>query len=127
MRAIKTDEQAILEATVRSALPIDRAETNPTQEERQQILDSLANTQVVRECECGTCPSITLALDTPTTGYSGVLSAETVDDSALVLVHIRQGAVKELEIAPLHEGVSVALPAPAALVLGELPSPQSVV
>ena len=72
---------------------------------------------MARECGCGTCASIEFALDgVPVLPLwsDETLLAYDVRQDALVIVHIINDVIWELEVAPVQDTV-VTTPNPAAL------------
>ena len=72
---------------------------------------------MARECGCGTCASIEFALDgVPVLPLRSdeTLLAYDVRQDALVIVHIINDVIRELEVAPVYNTV-VTTPNPDAL------------
>ena len=116
MRALTDAEVAVLTAMIQHAPP-DLTPESVTEERRTMWLNQVPRVSVARECGCGTCASIELALDgvpVPQAWSDEALFAYDVRQDALVFVHIINDVIRELEVAPVQNTV-VTTPNPAAL------------
>ena len=116
MRALTDAEVAVLTAMIQHAPP-DITPESVTEERRMMWLNQVSRVSVARECGCGTCASIEFALDgvpVPQAWSDEALFAYDVWQDALVLVHIINDVIRELEVAPVQNTV-VTTPNPAAL------------
>ena len=97
--------------------PSDTDPESVTEERRAKWLGQVPRVSVARECGCGTCASIEFALDgVPVLPLRSdeTLLAYDVRQDALVLVHIINDVIRELEVAPVYNTV-VTTPNPATL------------
>ena len=114
MRALTDAEVAVLTAMIQHAPP-DTDPESVTEERRAKWLGQVPRVSVARECGCGTCASIELALDgVPQAWSDEALFAYDVWQDALVFVHIINDVIRELEVAPVYNTV-VTTPNPATL------------
>ena len=116
MRELTDAEVAVLTAMIQHA-PSDTDPESVTEERRAKWLGQVPRVSVARECGCGTCASIELALDgVPVLPLrlDETLLAYDVRQDALVLVHIINDVIRELEVAPVYNTV-VTTPNPATL------------
>ena len=116
MRALTDAEVAVLTAMIQHA-PSDTNPESVTEERRAKWLGQVPRVSVARECGCGTCASIEFALDgVPVLPLRSdeTLLAYDVRQDALVIVHIINDVIRELEVAPVQDTV-VPTPNPAAL------------
>lgn len=100
MRAINSDERQLLEPLLVSAQPLSKDGPNLTTQERRALINSLHSLDVETSCTCHTCISLSFTGQRRALDITTVLSAEVEGGSALILLHIIDGAVRELEIAP---------------------------
>ena len=116
MRELTDAEVAVLTTMIQHA-PSDTDPESVTEERRAKWLGQVPRVSVARECGCGTCASIEFALDgVPVSQVwsDEALSAYDVRQDALVLVHIINDVIRELEVAPVYNTV-VTTPNPATL------------
>lgn len=116
MRALTDAEVAVLTAMIQHAPP-DLTPESVTEERRTMWLNQVPRVSVARECGCGTCASIEFELDgVPVLPLRSdeTLLAYDVRQDALVIVHIINDVIRELEVAPVQDTV-VTTPNPAAL------------
>lgn len=116
MRELTDAEVVVLTAMIQHAPP-DIDPESVTEEQRAKWLGQVPRVSVARECGCGTCASIELALDGVPVSQAWsneVLSAYDVRQDALVFVHIINDVIRELEVAPVYDTV-VTTPNPATL------------
>ena len=116
MRALTDAEVAVLTAMIQHAPP-DTDPESVTEERRAKWLGQVSRVSVARECGCGTCASIEFALDGVPVAQAWsdeALFAYDVRQDALVIVHIINDVIWELEVAPVQDTV-VTTPNPATL------------
>ena len=116
MRALTDAEVVVLTAMIQHAPP-DTDPESVTEERRMMWLNQVSRVSVARECGCGTCASIEFALDgvpVPQAWSDEALFAYDVWQDALVVVHIINDVIRELEVAPVQDTV-VTTPNPDAL------------
>ena len=116
MRALTDAEVAVLTAMIQHAPP-DLTPESMTEERRTMWLNQVPRVSVARECGCGTCASIEFALDGVPVAQAWsdeALFAYDVRQDALVIVHIINDVIRELEVAPVYN-TAVTTPNPATL------------
>jgi len=107
MRALTDAEVVVLTAMIQHAPP-DTDPESVTAERRAKWLGQVPRVSVARECGCGTCASIEFALDgVPVLPLRSdeTLLAYDVRQDALVIVHIINDVIRELEVAPVQDTV----------------------
>lgn len=119
MQKLTSDQKAVIVAMIQNATPLDNdaTATPVTSKQREVWLNMVSQVSVAQTCECGTCPSIELAIDGVRVpwGPGVVLSARDPEQGSVVLLHFHGDQLRELEIAPVSSNV-VTLPNPNVLV-----------
>ena len=94
--------------------PPDLTPESMTEERRTMWLNQVPRVSVARECGCGTCAFALDGVPVLPLRSDETLLAYDVRQDALVIVHIINDVIRELEVAPVQDTV-VTTPNPAAL------------